>query len=121
MGVGTGDAQELLDEMYVQKGYEDVPLGFDAHNQYLQQWIETGLPGLFVLLILLFISAKVAWKHKSWPYICLLTIVLVVACTESLFESNKGIVWFSFFSCMIYSNLRQIGYAQENINAAQQV
>lgn len=40
---------------------EDASGGYFAHNDYLQIWIETGLPGLLLLLAVLIGAARMVW------------------------------------------------------------
>lgn len=49
LGVGAGDSQDELNRRYNENN-KSIYLGTNAHNQYLQTWLERGLVGLFFLV-----------------------------------------------------------------------
>lgn len=101
IGVGTGDAQDEL-----QKAYENHQFYFasryntyNAHNQYLQTLVASGVIGLIFLIISIvypIIITKIDLYYTSIA-ICFLFIFL----TESVLETNKGIVIFSFLNTLL--------------------
>lgn len=51
LGYGVGDGNEVLSDLYSQNGYEHlIKKKFNAHNQFLQTFLETGALGLIVLI-----------------------------------------------------------------------
>lgn len=100
LGVGTGDGQDALQESYLNRNF--VLAGkynrFNAHNQYLQVAINFGLLGLLswigVLIWLLYN------QRRNWLLLTLITIFLFSMLTESMLETNKGVLTFSFLTVM---------------------
>jgi O-antigen ligase len=74
--------------------------GFDAHNQYLAYMIKSGILGLLSFLLLLSFCFYRAIRTKKFYFISFLLIISITALTENVLESNKGILFFSFFSAL---------------------
>lgn len=95
-GVGTGDYQDVLN-----KKYQDVhfKLGikemFNSHNQYISEFLKTGILGgvMFItLLVYLFKSAEI----KNQYYFVLLLLFSIGCCFESYLDRQHGVVIFAF-------------------------
>ena len=101
VGVGTGDVQDSL-----QQAYEDRKFYFasrynryNAHNQYIQISLATGLPGLVILLsCILYPLWHYKKKFSSDIYLVFLLLFSFICFSESVLEANKGVVWYSFFN-----------------------
>jgi len=99
-GTGTGDVQDEL-----QKAYEDRMFYFasryntyNAHNQYIQTIIGQGIIGL-VLLISYIVYPLI--KLKFDYQFCLIAFSFaVIFITESILETNKGIIIFSYINTL---------------------
>ncbi|HEX7906046.1 MAG TPA: O-antigen ligase family protein [Chitinophagaceae bacterium] len=104
-GVSPGNAQSLLDKKYIEKNmYTGDPmrqghgyLGYNTHNQFLQSLLQNGIPGLAAFLFLCYALLRIAWlrKHRLISFVILL--ILAFACTESLLETQYGLILFTFF------------------------
>jgi O-antigen ligase len=95
-GVGTGDAQDFIDDLLNKPpvqlyGY----IGWDSHNQWVFGFIQLGLIGLLPLGFLYFRSFKAAMRNQDTYFMIFLLITLGFSFTESILESNKGIIFFS--------------------------
>lgn len=107
-GVGIGDAQDLLTANYNSKHIYpgDEVLGFkgfthyNAHNQYLQFLLSTGIAGLILFIIILSYVFKLVWKTKNSLMISLLILFYSFCFTESVLSSHKGVVFFLFFTSL---------------------
>ncbi len=103
-GVGTGDAQGELNTCYKTKNYGALlyypDTQYNSHNQYLQTTIDIGILGLAVLLICFFMVAKGAIDVKNYLGLSFIILFAICSFTESMLESNKGIVFYSFFSSL---------------------
>ena len=105
IGVSPGDAQTYLNEKYLSKNmYSGDPLKgtrgyliYNAHNQFLQTTLQTGIIGLLILIVICFCMVKMAVKHKSRTTIFITLLLLAWLFTESAFETQYGIVIFTFF------------------------
>lgn len=100
LGVGPGNVQEEL-----MNSYEKHGLGYgyrNPHNQYLQTWLELGLPGLMVLLLIGIISGWIALRDKNYVYLSFLIIMFTHMLFESILERRLGIMTFAFWNSIFW-------------------
>jgi len=101
IGVGTGDTQDKLQQAYENRKFYFASRynQYNAHNQYLQFAITSGIIGLLSFSLCL-ITPFFQYKLKNTDYVYLLFIILfaTVSLTESTLEVNKGIIFYSFFN-----------------------
>ena len=110
-GVSPGDAQSYLNEKYLSKNmYSGDPargtrgyLVYNTHNQFLQTLLQTGIVGLVILIVTCFFMLKMATEQKSQFTIFVILILLAWLFTESPFETQYGIVIFTFFPMLLTS------------------
>ncbi|MBT8185751.1 MAG: O-antigen ligase family protein [Eudoraea sp.] len=106
LGYGLGDTQQALNRAYAEKGYK-VPLAesFNAHNLFMQLWLENGLPGLLLLMLTFVVLLKKAFQHKEqWGFVlAVFTIFFINGFFESFFSRFSGISFFAFIVCYIFS------------------
>jgi O-antigen ligase len=104
LGVGTGDTQDELQECYREKDFGQLlfwpHIKFNAHNQYLQIFLTTGVFGLLILLLCIIVPSYLAIKKVNYLYLSFLSLFAITCLTESLLESNKGIVFYAFFNAL---------------------
>jgi len=109
-GVGVGDAQQLLDDKYIdenmytgdaQRGGKGF-LGYNTHNEFLQSLLETGIPGLLVYALIGLSLIKMMSVNKRAPFIFISILLLVYSVSESVFESQYSSVIFLFFPLFFY-------------------
>lgn len=104
-GVSPANAQSLLDKKYIEKNmYTGDPvrkdrgyLGYNTHNQFLQSLLQNGIPGLAIFIFLCFALLRIAWLRKDRLVSFVILLILAFACTESLLETQYGLVLFTFF------------------------
>lgn len=101
IGTGTGDAQDELQLTYKK---HDFSIAYDerynAHNQFLQTFLELGIVGLFLLCLGFFTPLYLAVKRRRWLYVVFILVFLISCLTESMLEANKGIVFYAFFNSL---------------------
>jgi O-antigen ligase len=100
--VGTGDSQAELEKSFNEKNYAFASYNHcNAHNQYLQETVAFGLPGLFIFLLCLFIPFA-SFLHSNQEYLyCIFLILFSFVClSESILQLSKGIIWYSFFNAV---------------------
>lgn len=104
LGVGINDAQQELNALYKEKNYT-TPLknNFNSHNQFLQTYLETGLPGVTVLLLMLFSIIVTALKSNNFLCYSLLMIVCVSFLFESVMNRYSGISFFTMCYCLLFT------------------
>ncbi|MDD3961588.1 MAG: O-antigen ligase family protein [Bacteroidales bacterium] len=99
-GVGPEKVQHAL-----KNSYEENGLGYgnrNPHNQYLQTWLELGLPGLIILLMLAVIPGWYALREKNYLHIAFLLIVFIHMLFESTLERRLGVMIFAFWSSLFW-------------------
>jgi O-antigen ligase len=102
MGVGTGDASDIMVEQYkilgYQKLYEDR---LNPHNQYLQTFLAVGILGLLSIIAYFAIPFFRTVKEKKLLYMAFLCIVMPNLLTESMFETGSGANFIALFMCLL--------------------
>jgi O-antigen ligase len=102
IGVGPGDALDLLHECYKERNYVSLMYYenrfYNAHNQYFQCMLDLGILGLMLLLACLAYLTRVALKRRNPLFLSFVALFAMACVTESMLEVNKGIVFFTFFS-----------------------
>lgn len=105
-GTSPADAQEYLDKNMKKNNIFPLALAkhFNAHNQYLQTFLESGLIG-FLLLISVFVSSIIfAIKQKNILFAGFLFIVLFNIAFDSMFTGSAGIIFiFLFLNFFIFA------------------
>lgn len=104
-GVGSGDAQQVLVDQYAQNGFTTgVEERYNTHNAYFQVLIETGLPGMLLFLAIFLACLWMAWKDKNYLWGAFLLLYMINITTESMFKTQSGVVFFSFFNALLGLN-----------------
>lgn len=113
-GIGPGDAQDLLNKNYVEMNmYTGVPgtsdkglLDYHTHNQFLQSFLELGVVGLLVFLLLFYCLAMLAVRERRLEAILLLVLLFLYCFTDAILQTQYGIVIFCFFPLLSYLSHR---------------
>jgi len=95
-GTGTGDGQDYLNMTYQKHrldryGYTN----YDAHSQWVTTLIQLGLLGLGILGALLGWTIYKARNLGNYELLFFIWIIFCFSFSESVLESNKGIVFFA--------------------------
>ncbi len=102
-GYGLEASQQKIKDKAKQhnlhQGYGD----FNFHNQYVQTFAELGLFGFLILIAMLYINIKNAWKHQNFLHIVFAVTMLVLFLTESFFCRQRGVVFFIIIYCLFNS------------------
>ena len=94
LGVGTGDRMDELDPLYKDK--YGVPYGtLNSHNQYMDTSLSTGIIGLTVLLLMLFVPMRYARKNKNFFFFSTILLFAVAIIFESMLERQMGVVYWT--------------------------
>lgn len=107
LGYGPGKTQRKLDIVYEKKGYkEPLKQRFNAHNQFLQIWLENGLIGFLVFTsIFIFLFNNYFENRQRTIALSILLIFLLNATFESILNRFSGISFFAFTICLIFSTI----------------
>ena len=102
VGTGTGDAEEELIAAYQRNNFQlGVDEKYNAHNQYLQILVETGIVGLLLFIAYLIWCLRLAIRSRNHLYLVFLLLWMVNITTESMLETQSGVVFFSFFNVLL--------------------
>ncbi len=104
-GVGTGDIDIETQNRYKTFEYTGaLKRNLNAHNQFLQTFAALGLLG-FISILGIFISMFYqSLKNRNQLLLGFALICFIFALTESMFETQAGIVFFTFFSLILSQN-----------------
>ncbi|MCL5127260.1 hypothetical protein M4I23_02485 [Algibacter sp. L4_22] len=101
-GVGTGDFQEALNKQYNTVNFKvAIKNKFNNHNQYLAEFLKTGVLGGVLFLMLVFTLWKTKKSRMGFYFVLLFSIGCLV---ESYLDRQHGIV---IFACIIPFFLNQ--------------
>ena len=109
LGYGLGSVTEVLVEGYKKKNYIRLAKReLNSHNQFLQTILAIGLPGLIFLLAMLIYPFISYYRMKNGLYYSLFcTIILLNFTTESMLETQSGVVFFAFFNSLFFADIIQ--------------
>jgi O-antigen ligase len=128
LGYGTGDVPQTLNNAYLKIALDDPELtraqvralkrfsemNLNAHNQYLQIILSLGLVGLLILLSVLALSLNSAVKTGNVLFLAFICIVVFCFLTESMLNTQKGVVFFSLISSFFLFNCNDNSLAKRN-------
>ena len=104
IGVGTGDVSDELVKEYTRINfYWGIKDKYNAHNQYLETALALGSVGLLFLIIMFAIPAVMALKHNYVLYAEFIFIFAGCCLAESMFNAQKGVVFYSLFNGILLS------------------
>ena len=101
-GVTPGDANDQLLVSYQKEGLTGaLSKRLNAHNQFLQTFIGTGLIGIALLCIMTFGALIFSFLKKN--YILSLFCILIICnfMVESMLQAQAGFIFFVFFFCLL--------------------
>lgn len=88
--------REKESEHNLYHGYGD----FNFHNQYIQTFSELGVFGFLILLGMLYINNRNAWRQKDFLHIAFAITMIILFLSESFFCRQRGIVFFITIYCI---------------------
>lgn len=99
-GLGAGQSFQYLQNKYQEKGlirYQN----FNSHNQYIEEWIELGIPGL-IFFILAWLSLPFCTKKRARKSAnMLLTLYALNMLTDCMFGRFDGIILWAVWMLLI--------------------
>jgi hypothetical protein len=101
-GAGTGDLDQAMGEQYVRQGaLFAAEKKLNPHNQVLSTGIALGWPGILILMAMLWIGFKSAWRNRDYVFLGFMFIVAMNLMFESMLEMQGGIVFFCFWMLIL--------------------
>ena len=102
LGWGHSGGEESLRMQLSAAGFEEgAKKNYNSHNQYLFSWLCFGLPGVILIITFLFTYLVIFIKRRQFLGIYLAASFILANITECLIETQKGIVFFLFFSTLV--------------------
>jgi len=102
-GVGPGDVKQEVLKIYKEKNinlaYEK---GLNAHNQFLQTWMATGIPGFLLLVLSFLIPAWYALKKGKIIYLIFIALMVFHNLVESMLERQAGVVFYGLMNALLF-------------------
>lgn len=101
-GTTAGDANDKLVEAYEREGLAGaLRKKLNAHNQFLQTFIGTGIMG-FVLLLFMTLGSLIYGFIKKNYLLSLFSILTIFNfLVESMLQAQAGFIFFAFFFCIL--------------------
>lgn len=104
-GTGVGSSIQALQDAFVSINYQrGILQNYNAQNQFVESFMETGIFGFGLLISFFIYSFFVAWKEKNKLYFIYTCIILCYMMTESLFQTQMGMVSFAFFNALFLAS-----------------
>ncbi|MFI5203086.1 MAG: O-antigen ligase family protein [Flavobacteriales bacterium] len=117
MGEGTGDSQNHLHAEFKKRGITGAyKHKLNCHNQYLETIMAVGIPGLLLFIIFLLAGIWNGIREKKFILIWLIIIAMVNMLFESMFETQTGVVFLSFFICMLIASPAANEFSDDKMN-----
>lgn len=101
-GTTPGDLTDKLNEAYQKNGLTGAYANsLNAHNQFLQTFIGTGIIG-FILLLLMTVYALVYAIIRKYYLLALFSLLVICNfMVESMLQVHAGVIFFVFFFCLL--------------------
>lgn len=103
LGYGIRGGRIATLKRYQDDGFEmGVKGDYHGHNQYLESLLMAGIPGLTLLLLMMFTALRRAFNTKN--FLLLLTVIHFMSQSifESTFEVQHELVFYIFFIFLFY-------------------
>jgi O-antigen ligase len=100
-GYGTGDVGDEMKRTSDQFGISNLLHTYDPHNQFLYTAMGLGLIGVCLLAFTILFPVARAWTQTNYLHVAFILLIFACCLTESFIESQKGIVFFVLFQCLL--------------------
>jgi O-antigen ligase len=102
-GFGLEASQDHIRNKAKQHNLDPIYGEYNFHNQYVQTYAELGIMGFLILVCMLIINLKNAFKHKDFLHITFAITMIMLFLSESFFCRQRGIVFFIILYCLFNS------------------
>ena len=101
-GTTPGDANDALLQAYQKNGLTGaIQKRLNAHNQFLQTFIGTGIIGFIILLITTVGSMLYGFFRKNYLLVLFSILIIFNFLVESMLQAQAGFMFFTFFICIL--------------------
>ena len=106
LGVGPKECQHQLNIRYSEESLGQTALkgNYNAHNQFLQSYLELGLLASLLLVVFFIRDFIRSIRSKNMFFIGISVLIPVACLTESILEVQKGIILLSLSNIIIVNN-----------------
>lgn len=115
VGVGTGDAKDIMLEKYKEKRmlleYEHK---LNSHNQFLNTFIALGVLGFTILLLCFVVPFYFSFKEKNFLFAAFIIIAGINFSVESMLETQAGVIFYAFFYSLLCFSLSNFNPKSQN-------
>lgn len=102
LGTGTGDSKDALLHEYEKRGMTSaLEHKLNTHNEFYQVFVSIGLIGFILFIANLFVPLFFAFKTSNSVYLLFLVILILNIFPESMFETQAGVMFYSFFNSLL--------------------
>ncbi|HEX7492795.1 MAG TPA: O-antigen ligase family protein [Bacteroidales bacterium] len=102
VGVGPGDASEKLLKEYKNEGYTEMCYdNLNAHNQFLEVFLGTGLIGFLIFISILLYMVYILILKRNLLFGLYISIILIIFLFESILNRIAGVTFFSLFTFLL--------------------
>lgn len=103
LGVGVGDVQDELREVYRKNNYhEALQNNYNPHNDWFQTLVATGIIGFLSFCFVHVQVIKDSLRLRNIFMVSFFILYVSASAGESILERNKGVVLYSFFLTLIF-------------------
>ena len=106
-GFGMNASQEKIQEKEKEHNLYPGYGSYNFHNQYVQNFADLGIVGLFFLILMLFLNIKKAFSNKDFIHITFAILMISLFLTESFLWRQRGVCFFIMFYCFFMNNNEQ--------------
>lgn len=101
-GTTPGDLTDKLDAAYLKDGLTGAySNSLNAHNQFLQTFIGTGLIGFIFLAAMTFYALILSIIRKNYLLALFSLLIILNFMVESMLQVHAGFIFFTFFFCLM--------------------
>lgn len=103
LGVGTGDVGAVMNQAYIDRGYNDLAeRSLNPHNSFLQLAVALGIIALLWFGFSLLYPFQTIYKNHLWIYAFFLISIELNFMVESMLEAQSGVIFFAFFNSFFF-------------------
>lgn len=118
-GYGLGNVQGQIDYCLATTTKNSLlytgKFKFNAHNQYFQFILTSGILGIIAFLLFIFTSIYNSVKSNNIFFLIFIVISSLCFLIESFLERNHGIIFFAFFGSLLYKkSLKPNSYSKNH-------
>ena len=103
-GYGSGDCMTHLMAKYEEQGYtKAITNNFNAHNQYIETLLETGIVGETILLLMLLAPALMALRkgRRDLLSVLVIEVILIQNIFETMLNRQMGVQFIALVYCLL--------------------